>query len=185
MEPKRWGVDWPVEKPTGRVTIPLVPVDMRWKVAQRAWANTVLWYSRLLGKEYGWEKAAEITRNVWLGHSNLTVRYAERFKVPDKGAAKLSKILQYEWLCAGNDFDVVEERKEKAIFRSPVCNWWEELKRHYQEIPNEYWYNSCCIGDELWIRGMAKAIDPQLDVTLAKCLIKGDDYCDFVIEMRK
>lgn len=74
--------------------------------------------------------------------------------------------------------ETTEVTAEKAVIRCTECTWWNRA----QELGISD--DVCSAADSAFHNGLAKALNPKLDMTLTKAMPRGDEFCEWVFELQ-
>jgi len=132
-------------------------------------------------RKWGKEALTEFiqqTRPQWSGA--LAKRLIEKAGLkPDvEGAIKLLGVYTQE-LWGYGDPRFAEARLEtpnKGTFTNLVCRGWEKMMEHCQEI-------NCDIACDTEYGAVVRTLSPDFRVTLTKARPRGDDRCEFTVEL--
>lgn len=180
-------IKWPVVKPSGRMTVEMA-ADERWKLTCNAWRNSFFLYSREIAARIGWEEVTKLAANMWakLASPEIAAHYVKRYDVKERGAAQISKVLQYQFYQEGFDLDVVEESEGRAVIRLLICPWWQDLTKRWLEVTTEFWIQSSC-GPAChdWVAALCQYSEFKLKMTRPRWVAQGDAYCEYAIELEQ
>ena len=133
----------------------------------------------------GYDKFEEITAKVFGEHGRKMLSMVKKtFNIPVKDAKDAYKLyIVAGTLNEGPEFmaELVEETRERVVFRRPMCAWWERYKEF--EIDPEFMV--CLPGHQRWGEEGFKAINHKLTFRPTKAISRGDPYCEFVIEFKE
>ncbi len=118
------------------------------------------------------------TRPEWSGA--IAKRLISKMDIkPDvEGAVKLLGMYGQEIWGFGDPqyFDARLETPTKGTFANLVCRGWEKTPEHCRKM-------NCDIACSLEFGGVVAALSPDLKVTLTKALPRGDDRCEYTVEL--
>ncbi len=177
---------WPALEISGRCTVPTTDMVTRYKMASNALRNTYFMAAKAAADTLDKEKACEILGYIWVGLGSIMVSISEHFfKEKPHDCLTLSKALQVESLCEGNDHDVVEETSEKFVLRFQ-CAWWGDYKTTWEPLIGlDIREPLCNVGCTGWTKVWMKHYNPRIRFTKTKFVGDGDDCCEFTFEMQK
>ena len=146
----------------------------------------------LLGKEEGFispvrgaEKWDEIHDKI-IGDAGRKVylMVKERFNIPVEDAIGAVNLLYVALVLAwGPELKgtIVEATPERVVFRWTKCPWWNR----YEEYEVPLTLRPCHIAHESPCNEGLKVINPKIAYKLTKAMIRGDPYCEDVIEFKE
>ncbi len=176
---------WPVLKPTGRMTVPMMDKDDRIKIINNVWRNTLFMQWLVMHETVGEEKAAEMFGYMWLAMTGAMEGLNERYH-PDqpRDCVMLSKQnqidIQYEMI----DLDIVEEQPNRHVYRA-LCTYWADWEHRWKEKGLDIRKGLCDLGCDLWCKEWAHKINPKMTCRRTAWLVEGDPYCEFTYELNE
>lgn len=133
----------------------------------------------------GFEKWLEINEQTWTeGIEQYFLWIKETFNILVEDTIGAAKVYVLDWALAGGPecvFEIVEATPKRSVVRWTQCSW---RKRYKEEgVPPEF--IACCNGchQENSRKGL-KALNPKLTRKFTKLDVKGDPYCEIVIELK-
>lgn len=133
----------------------------------------------------GWEKWVEIQVKIWGDGSKLMApMIKENFNIPVRDAAEAAKFyIAVATLLVGPEFiaEVVEESRERAVWRISKCSWWER----YKELKIAPEFVVCPEAHQSFAGEGIKTVNPKIMYKLLKAMPRGDPYCEGVFEFKE
>jgi len=118
------------------------------------------------------------TRPEWSGAMAKRLIGKLDLKPDVEGAIKLLGVYGQEIWGFGDPqyFDARLETPTKGTFANLVCRGWEKTPEHCREM-------NCDVACSLEFGGVVAALSPDLKVTLTKAFPRGDDRCEYTVEL--
>ncbi len=133
----------------------------------------------------GWEKWKEIIEKVHSDNSKRLHKFTkETFNISVEDATGAAKLHIVAWqFQQGPEMEakLVEAVPKRAVIRWTKCAWWER----YEEFRVDPELRGGCHIHEGWSDEGLKEINQKLTYKLTKSLVRGDPYCEAVIEFKE
>ncbi len=174
---------WPAAEISGKMTIPMMDMHHRWKMATNVWRDTYFFTAKMLTDTLGLEKATELMSYIWIGLAASMTAITKRFLKGKAGdCVTFSKTFQMENLVEGVDFDILDERPERFAMRQQ-CPWWADFKSVWEPLGVDIREPLCNVGCTGWAKEWANMVNPKIKFQKTKYIGDGDDCCEFVFEI--
>jgi len=157
-----------------------VPAETRLTIASQTLTGAIIATNKVLLDIVGEEKYNEIIGQIWSEGGKASKQIADSLGLVGNDAKSISEInpaVATVEMGPEFKFETLEATTEKAIVRCTECPWWNRAKE--LAISEDM----CSVGDHAWNNGLAKAINPKLNVKLTKAMPLGDTYCEWVYEL--
>jgi hypothetical protein len=164
-----------------------IPVETKWEITAQSFIGAYSAIIQLAGPHVGEEKLIELNNMVQGGGGKTAFpQIKEGFNIPVEdaiGAANLIDVVTE--LQMGTEFEAerVEETPERVVVRTTKCPWGTWNKENASWAKPEYMI--CTEGHQAWGEEGLKAVNPKLTHKMTKSMMKGDPYCEYVIEFKK
>jgi hypothetical protein len=76
-------------------------------------------------------------------------------------------------------FETLEASEDRAVGRTTQCPWHE--RRRELGIKEDF----CTVGHQAWGEGAMESLNPNFTFSLTKNMVRGDPYCEWVVERKK
>ena len=163
-----------------------IPVETKWAITTQSFIGAYSAIIQLVGPSVDVEKLMELNNTVMGEGSKIAFpQIKEGFNVPVEdaiGAANLIDVVTQ--LQMGTEFEAerVEETPERVVVRTHKCPWGTWNKENSAWAKPEYMI--CTEGHQAWGEVGLKAVNPKLTHKMTKSMMKGDPYCEYVIEFK-
>jgi len=173
-----------------------IPPEKRWAITAKILSLFFVirgekFTAPLLGKEDGFispvrgaEKWDEITDKI-IGDASrkMMPMVKEMFNIPVEDAIGAANLLHVHIALAwGPELKgrIVEATPERVVCRWTQCPWWNRFEEF--DVPSTL--RPCIAGHEGSMKEGLKVINPKIVYKLTKTMIRGDPYCEDVIEFK-
>ncbi|MFX1520887.1 MAG: hypothetical protein ACFFCD_13300 [Promethearchaeota archaeon] len=164
-----------------------IPVETKWAITTQSFVGAYSAIIQLAGPHVGQEKLIELNNTVFVGGSKIAFpRIKESFNIPVEdaiGAANLIEVVSELQMGTESEGEYVEKTPARVVYRQTKCPWgtWNEENAAWAKPE----YMICTEGHQAWAESGLKAINPKLTHKMTKSMMKGDPYCEYIIEFKK
>jgi len=138
-----------------------------------------LWFLEV-EKQWGYEAANKINREVWRRCGPILVREMKRmFRIEGKTFAEVRILFGSILELDGTTFTFESSDDQHLVVRISRCVWYENLKR-----AGRHELHDCMKIDLALLPTWLEAIDPRLEFRFARAIPRGDECCEIVLNYR-
>jgi L-2-amino-thiazoline-4-carboxylic acid hydrolase len=163
-------------------TIDKIPEQSRWEIATRGLTGAYIAISKALRQALGQKGFDDFNGPLWYQAGKGAMEFTDTYKLPT-GTAKDIEAVTHALASASMGpefvFEVVEAGAERCVGRTTQCPWHKRWKE--QGID----FDSCGAGHQRWGDGAVESLNPQFSFKLTKNMLRGDSYCEWVVERKK
>jgi hypothetical protein len=159
-----------------------VPAETRWEIATKGLTGAyVAIINALIGAE-GEEKYNKFNRALWYEAAKDAKEFADNLSLTAENAGDIEGIMSLLAIASmGPEFkmEVVESTEDRCVGRATGCPWhnrWKELGLDF---------DICSSGHQAWGDGAAESLNPNFTFRLTKNMVRGDSYCEWIVERKK
>lgn len=139
-----------------------------------------LWFMSV-EKAHGYDEALKMDLEVWSSWVQILCKRIKRVTgIEGDDLLSIVKVIKLASEIEGSDFEVVEMGDNRAVLRCANCRWYENLKKagRTDRVPCDE------IEEAIW-PSFAKALNPKMQVKQLKSMPRGDESCDFLVEIKE
>ena len=159
-----------------------VPAEMRWEIATKGLTGACTALMNALKEAVGEEKYSQFQVALWSEAGKGAKELADNFGLAAENPQNIDEVMQLLAMTAMGpefEFEVVEATEDRSVGRTTKCAWherWKELGLK-EDI--------CTSGHQGWGDGATESLSPNFTYRLTKNMVRGDQYCEWVIERKK
>ncbi len=130
-------------------------------------------------KNLGFDKAFEIDLEVWKSWGKILIKRIKRnLGIEGDDMSSIIKILKIIYLIEGSKHEVIKATNKSAVIRVSRCHWYDNLKNAGREktVP-------CEEVDAALFPAWAEALNPKISVKQTRSIPRGDEVCEFTLEI--
>ena len=159
-----------------------IPEKTRWEMATKGLTGAYIAISNALQRAAGKEKFEEFNGNFWHEAGKGAKEFAKSIGLPTDTPENIeaaTHLLAQVSMGPELQIEVVESTKDRCVGRTTQCPW----HKRWQE--QGVGFDTCGVGHQRWGDGAVEAINPGFTFKLTKNMVRGDAYCEWVIERKK
>ena len=158
-----------------------VPAETRWEIATKGLTGACSAYGNALKEAGGEEKYNEFIRALWYEAGKGAKEFADNLGLTTEKAGDINGVIHLlATTSMGPEFkyEVVEATEDKCVGRATGCPWHERWK----ELGLDF--DFCSSGHQAWGDGAAESLNPKFSFRLTKNIVRGDSYCEWIVERK-
>jgi len=159
-----------------------VPAETRWEIATKGLTGAYVAIINALKGAEGEEEYNKFNRALWYEAAKGAKEFADNLALTAENAGDIEKITSLLAIASmGPEFkmEVVESTEDRCAGRATGCPWhnrWKELGLDF---------DFCSSGHQAWGDGAAESLNPNFTFRLTKNMVRGDPYCEWIVERKK
>ena len=166
------------------MTVPIekVPAEMRWQEATKGLTGACMAIMNALKGAIGEEKFSQFAVALWSEAGKGAKELADNLGLAADNAKDIDEVMQLLAMTGMGpefEFEVVEATEDRSVGRTTKCAWHERWK----ELGLKE--DLCSPGHQGWGDGGTESLNPNFTFKLTKNMVRGDQYCEWVIERKK
>jgi len=164
------------------VPIEKVPAEMRWQEATKGLTGACTALMNALKEAVGEEKFSQFQVALWSEAGKGAKELADNLGLAAENPKNIDEVMQLLAMIGMGpefEFEVVEATEDRSVGRATKCPWherWKELG-----LKEDF----CTSGHQGWGDGATESLNPNFTYKLTKNMVRGDQYCEWVIERKK
>jgi hypothetical protein len=154
----------------------------RWEIATKGLTGAYIAISNALQKAVGQQKFDEFNGPLWFGAAKGAKDFAKQFGLASETASDVEGVMHVMAKASMGpefQFEVVEATKDRCVGRTTECPWHKRWKEQGLTM------DTCGAGHQNWGAGAAESLNPNFTFKLTKNMVRGDAYCEWVVERKK
>lgn len=162
--------------------IELVPENTRWEMATKGLTGAYIAISGALERAVGREKFEEFNGSLWFEAGKGAKSFAEGIGLATGTAGDVEEathLLAQASMGPEFVFEIVESAADRCVGRTTECPWHKRWKEQGLEM------DTCGVGHQRWGDGAVESLNPDFTFKLTKNMLRGDAYCEWVVERKK
>jgi hypothetical protein len=159
-----------------------VPAEARMQISAKGLTGVVTATSNLLKDEIGEKRYNEFSRNLWFEGGKGAKEFADTFGFAANNATEINEVMGVLFpVIAGPEvtLEVVEATEDRCVGKCIKCPWHERMNEMSLN------WDFCTEGHEGWSGGCVESLNPSFTFSLTKNMMRGDPYCEWVVERKK
>ena len=159
-----------------------IPEKMRWEIATKGLTGAYTAIANALKDAIGENKYNEFNGSLWYEAGKGVKELADNLGLKTETPEDLANIFELATVASmGPEFkwEIIESSEDKCLTRQVKCPWQERLK----ELGLSF--DFCGSGHQRWGEGACDSLNPNFTATLTKSMVRGDAYCETIIERKK
>ncbi len=159
-----------------------IPEKMRWEIATEGLTGAYTAIANAFKDAVGEKKYNEFNGPLWYEAGKGVKELADNLGLKTETPEDIATIFELATVASmGPDFkwEIVESSADKCVARNVKCPWHERFK----ELGLSF--DFCGSGHQRWIDGVCDSLNPNFTATLTKSMVRGDSYCENIIERKK
>jgi hypothetical protein len=163
-------------------TIETIPEKTRWEIATKGLTGAYSAISHALKDAVGQTGFEDFNGSLWYEAGKGAREFADNLGLATEYAEDLegaTHLLAQASMGPEFKFEVVEASEDRCVGRTTECPWhkrWKELGLDF---------DTCGVGHQRWGDGAIESLNPDFSFRLTKNMIRGDAYCEWVVERKK
>jgi hypothetical protein len=159
-----------------------IPEKMRWEIATKGLTGAYTAVANALKDAVGENKYNEFNGPLWYeagkGAKELADSLGLKTETP-KDIATVFVLATVASMGPEMTWEIVESSEDKCVAKQVKCPWHERSK----ELSLSF--DFCGSGHQKWCEGACESLNPNFTATLTKNMVRGDAYCETIIERKK
>ena len=163
-------------------SIEKVPAETRWEIATKGLTGALTAFANALKGAQGEEKYNEFTSALWYEAGKGAKEFADNLGLTAENVEDvdgITHLLATTSMGPEFKFEVVEATEDRCVGRTTKCAWHERWKELGLKD------DICSSGHQAWGDGAVESLNPDFTFSLTKNMIRGDQFCEWVIERKK
>ena len=159
-----------------------VPAETRWEIATKGLTGACTVMINTLKDALSQEKFDEFQVGLWSEAGKGAKELANTLGLTIKNPRDIDEVLALLGMTSMGPefkFEVVEATEDKCVGRTTKCAWHERWKELGLKD------DICSSGHQGWGNGAVESLDPNFTFSLTKNMIRGDQFCEWIIERKK
>jgi hypothetical protein len=159
-----------------------VPIQMRWEIATKGLTAAYMACANALRDAVGGEKLDEFSVGLWSEAGRGIKEFADTIGLTiedPRAIAEAMELLAVSAMGPEFEFEIVEATEDRSVGRTSKCPWherWKELG-----LAGDF----CSSGHQGWGDGAVESLSPDFSFKLTKNMVRGDPYCEWVVERKR
>lgn len=159
-----------------------VPAETRWEIATKGLTGACTVMSNALKEALSPEKFDEFQLGLWSEAGKGAKELANALGLAVENPRDINEVLILLAMTSMGPefkFEVVEASEDRCVVRTTKCAWherWKELG-----LKDDF----CGSGHQGWGDGAVGSLNPNFTFSLTKNMVRGDQFCEWIIEHKK
>jgi len=159
-----------------------VPAETRWEIATKGLTGACTVMANTLKDALSPEKFEKFQVGLWSEAGKGAKEIANTLGLNVENPKDIDEVMTLLAMTSMGPefkFEVVEATENRCVGRTTKCPWherWKELG-----LKDDF----CSSGHQGWGDGAVGSLNPNFNFSLTKNMIRGDQYCEWVIERKK
>jgi hypothetical protein len=159
-----------------------VPAETRWEIATKGLTGACAVMTNALQNTLSPEKFDEFQVGLWTEAGKGAKELANSLGLTIENARDIDGVLALLAVTSMGPefkFEVVEATEDRCVGRTTKCAWherWKELG-----LKDDF----CSSGHQGWGDGAVESLNPNFTFSLTKNMVRGDQFCEWIIERKK
>jgi len=166
----------------GSEAVAEIPAETRWAIAAQGLTGAYVATVKAMLDAVGRDKFDEMMVQLWAGAGKGSKQVADALGLAGhdaKSAAETVRLVTIVSMGPEFEFEIVEAKAEKAVYRWTKCPWRNRMKE--LGISDDL----CSAADPAYNNGFAQSLNPKVTASLTKAMPWGDPYCELVYKLQK
>jgi hypothetical protein len=159
-----------------------IPERARWEIATKGLTGAFIAISKAMKDAAGQKKFEEFNGPFWKAAGMGAKDFAIAFGFATRNAVDIEAVTNLMAQASmGPEFatQVVEATEDRCVGRTTECPWYKRWKEQGVD------FDTCGVGHQNFGDGVAESLNPELTFKLTKNMVRGDAYCEWVVERKK
>ena len=159
-----------------------IPEKMRWEIATKGLTGAYTAIASALKEAVGENKYNEFNGSLWYEAGKGVKDLADGLGLKAETPEDIAIVFELATVASmGPEFkwEIVESSEDKCVTKIARCPWHERSK----ELGLSFDY--CGSGHQRWGEGACDSLNPNFTATLTKSMVRGDAYCETIIERKR
>lgn len=159
-----------------------IPGETRWQIATKGLTGACTAIMNALKGALSQGKFDQFQMGLWSQVGKGTKELADTLGLKAENPKDIDEIMQLTAMASMGPefkFETVEASEDRVVGRTTQCPWherWKELG-----IKEDF----CTVGHTAWGEGAMESLNPNFTFSLDKNMVRGDPYCEWVVERKK
>lgn len=166
----------------GSEAVTKIPAETRWTIATQGLTGATAVTAKALLDVVGQDKYNEIVAQIWTEAGKASKQTADAFGLAGQDAKSVAETVRLVTIVSLGpefEFEIVEAKADKAVYRWTKCAWWNRMKEMGISA------DLCSAADPAYNNGFAQSLNPNVTASLTKAMPLGDPYCELVFKLQK
>lgn len=162
--------------------IDAIPESTRWQMATQGLTGAYIAISNALQQAVGQKGFDDFNGPLWFQAGKGAKPFADSLGLATTTAADLegvTHLLAKASMGPEFEFTIVESGPDRCVGRTTECPWHKRWKEQGLTM------DTCGAGHQKWGEGAIESLNPGFTFTLTRNMVKGDPYCEWVVERKK
>lgn len=159
-----------------------IPEKMRWEIATKGLSGAYTAIANELKEAVGESKYNEFNGPLWYQAGKGVKDLADSLGLKAETPEDMATIFELATVASmGPDFkwEIVESSEERCVTKNVKCPWHDRFK----ELGISF--DFCGSGHQRYGEGLCDSLNPNFTATLTKSMVRGDAYCETIIERKR
>lgn len=159
-----------------------IPAETRWEIATKGLTGAITALDKTLKDAIGEDKYNDIAQALWYEAGKGAKEFAGNLGLATENARDIEEVLKLLGMTAMGPefkFEVVEATENRCVGRTTMCPWHERWK----ELGLDF--DICNSGHQGWGDSAVENLNSNFTFSLTKNMVRGESYCEWVIERKK
>ena len=159
-----------------------IPAETRWQIATRGLTGACTAIMNALQGALSQEKFDQFQMGLWSQVGKGSKELADTLGLKAESPKDIEEIMELAAMASMGPefkFENIEASEDRSVRRMTQCPWYERWKE--QGIKEDF----CTVGHQAWGEGAMEGLNPNFTFKLTKNMVRGDPYCEWVVERKK
>lgn len=159
-----------------------VPAEKRWEIATKGLTGAYVACASALQGAVSEAQYDQFSKMLWYQGGKTLKELVDTVGLPVGNAREIEEALEISARTSMGpefEFEVVEASEDRCVARLTKCAWHERWKE--MGLAKDL----CGTGHQSWGDAAVESVNPDFAYTLVKSMLRGDPYCEFVIERKR
>jgi hypothetical protein len=159
-----------------------VPAETRWEIATKGLTGACTVMINTLKDVLSQEKFDEFQVGLWSEAGKGAKELANTLGLTIENPRDIDEVMALLGMTSMGPefkFETVEATEDRCVGRTTKCAWHERWKELGLKD------DICSSGHQGWGDGAVESLNPNFTYSLTKNMIRGDQFCEWIIERKK
>jgi len=159
-----------------------IPEKMRWEIATKGLTGAYAAIANALKDTVGEDRYNELNGMLWYEAGKGAKQLTDSLGLKTETAEDMATVFELATVASMGPemkWEIVESSEDKCVTKNLECPWYERFKELNLST------DLCGSGHQRWCEGACDSLNPNFAATLTKSMVRGDAYCETVIERKK
>jgi hypothetical protein len=159
-----------------------IPAETRWEIATKGLTGACMAMMNTIKSALSPEKFEEFQVGLWSEAGKGAKELADSLGLSIESPKDIDAVMALLGMTSMGPefkFEVVEATEDRCVGKTTKCAWHERWKELGLKD------DICSSGHQGWGDGAVESLNPDFTFSLTKNMIRGDQFCEWVIERKK